>query len=100
MFSTGSVWNLLKVCCLLLPKDNYSPNFVFPAHIRGDLEAPRNWADKSLIGSQRQSLIKGQLISECILGVIDFPKKQRKFWQISALDSKKWSNQQSESTFL
>ena len=43
---------------------------------------------------------KGQLISECRLGVIDFPKKQRKFWQISAIESKKWSNQQSEGTFL
>ena len=26
------------------------------------------------------------------MGVIDFPKKQRKIWQISALESKKWSN--------
>ena len=43
---------------------------------------------------------KGQLISECLLGVIDFPKNQRKIWQISALESKKWSNQQSKSTFL
>ena len=43
---------------------------------------------------------KGQLIWECLLGVIDFPKKQRKIWQISALKSKKWSNQQSKSTFL
>ena len=42
----------------------------------------------------------GQLISECLLGFIDFPKKQRKFLQISALESKKWSNQQSKSTFL
>ena len=43
---------------------------------------------------------KGQLISECLLGVIDFPKNQQKIWQISALESKKWSNQQSKSTFL
>ena len=43
---------------------------------------------------------KGQLISECLLGVIDFPKNQWKIWQISALESKKWSNQQSKSTFL
>ena len=34
-------------------------------------------------------LPKGQLISECLLGVIDFPKNQRKIWQISALESKK-----------
>ena len=44
--------------------------------------------------------LKGQLISECLLGVIDFPKNQQKIWQISALESKKWSNQQSKSTFL
>ena len=33
---------------------------------------------------------KGHLISECLLGAIDFPKKQWKIWQISALESKKW----------
>ena len=43
---------------------------------------------------------KGQLISECFLGVIDFPKNQQKIWEISALESKKWSNQKSKSTFL
>ena len=43
---------------------------------------------------------KGQLISECLLGVIDFPKNQQFFLQISALESKKWSNQQSKNTFL
>ena len=42
---------------------------------------------------------EGQLISECLLGVKDFPKKQRNIWQISALKSKKWSNQQGKSTF-
>ena len=41
-------------------------------------------------------ILKGQLISECLLSVLDFPKNQRKFWQISALESKKWSNQQSK----
>ena len=43
---------------------------------------------------------KGQLISKCLLGVIDFPKNQRKIWQISALESKNGSNQQGKSTFL
>ena len=38
------------------------------------------------------SKIKGQLISECLFDVLDFPKNQRKIWQISALESKKWSN--------
>ena len=37
-------------------------------------------------------MCKGQLISECLLSVIDFSKKQRKIGQISALESKKWSN--------
>ena len=35
---------------------------------------------------------KGQLISECLFDVLNFPKNQRKIWQISALESKKWSN--------
>ena len=54
------------------------------------------WA--KLLSSVKRT--KGQLIPECLLGVINFPKKQRKIWQISALKSKKWSNQQSKSTFL
>ena len=41
---------------------------------------------------------KGQLISECLLGVIDFPKQQQQ-QKKSALETKKWSNQQSKSTF-
>ena len=36
--------------------------------------------------------IKGQLISECLFDALNFTKKQRKIWQISALESKKWSN--------
>ena len=43
-------------------------------------------------GSCKYLLATGQLISECLLGVLDFPKNQRKMWQISALESKKWSN--------
>ena len=35
---------------------------------------------------------KGQLISECLFGILNFPKNQRKIWQISAQESKKWSN--------
>ena len=34
----------------------------------------------------------GQLISEWLFDVLKFPKKQWKFWQISALESRKWSN--------
>jgi hypothetical protein len=43
---------------------------------------------------------KGQLISEYLFGVIDFPKNQQKIWQIFAIESKKWKNQQSKSTFM
>ena len=32
---------------------------------------------------------KGQIISECPLEILDFPKIPRKIWQISALESKK-----------
>ena len=36
---------------------------------------------------------KGQLISEWIFDALNFPKNNNKiFWQISALESKKWSN--------
>ena len=31
---------------------------------------------------------KGQLISEYLFDVLNFPKKQQKIWQISALESK------------
>ena len=35
---------------------------------------------------------KGQIISECPFEILDFPKIPRKIWQISALESEKWSN--------
>jgi hypothetical protein len=37
-------------------------------------------------------IIKGQLISECLFDILNFPKNQQKIWQISALEYKKWSN--------
>ena len=43
---------------------------------------------------------KGHLISECLFDFLNFPKNHRKIWQISAQESKKWSNQQSINTFL
>ena len=43
---------------------------------------------------------KGQLISEGLFGLINYPKNQWKIWKISALETKKWSNQQSKATFL
>ena len=43
---------------------------------------------------------KGQIISECLFDFLNFPKNQRKIWQVSAQKSKKWSNQQSKGTFL
>ena len=52
------------------------------------------------IDSPNPEETKGQSISDCLLGVINFPKNQWKIWQISALESKKWSNQQGKSTFI
>ena len=43
---------------------------------------------------------KGQLISECLLGVIDFPKNQQEILQISVLESKKWSNHRMKHTII
>ena len=43
---------------------------------------------------------KGLLISECLFDFLNFPKNQWKIWQISSLESKKWSNQQSKDTLL
>ena len=37
-----------------------------------------------LVVDKYYSLNKGQLISECLLGIIEFPKNHRKIWQISA----------------
>ena len=39
-------------------------------------------------GTGKTETVKGQLISECLLGVMDFPKNQQKIWQSSALESK------------
>ena len=38
---------------------------------------------------------KGQLISESLFCILNFQKNQRKIWQIFAIETKKWSNQQS-----
>ena len=40
---------------------------------------------------------KGQLISECLFGALNFRKNQRKIY---ALETKKWTNQQSKGIFL
>ena len=42
------------------------------------------------------SYAKGQLISECLFDVLNFPKNQRKIWQISTLEYRKWSYQQNK----
>ena len=49
---------------------------------------------KALLICQNLDGTKGQLILE------KNPKNQRKIWQISALEYKKWSNQQTKGTFL
>ena len=43
---------------------------------------------------------KGLIISECLFDVWNFPKYNKTIWQISSLESKKWSNQQNKGTFL
>ena len=48
-----------------------------------------------MIAAQKICLVKGQLISECLFDVLNFPKKT-----ISALKYKKWLNQQNKGTFL
>ena len=44
---------------------------------------------KPIFGPAQKILTKGQIISECPLEILDFPKIPRKIWQISALESKK-----------
>ena len=55
---------------------------------------------KNSLGPVEWCATKGQLISECFFDFLNFPKKHQKIWQISAQESKKWSNQQSINTFL
>ena len=55
------------------------------------------WFDVPFLATVKAFIIlgaiyKGQLISECLFDMLNFPKNQRKIWQISALESKKWSN--------
>ena len=51
-------------------------------------------------GKRPKFRFKGQLISECLFCVINFPKNKENIWQISAQESKKWPNQQNKDTFL
>ena len=55
---------------------------------------PKNWE------IDHGCTAKGQLTSECLLGVIDFPKTNKKFDKFLPQKLKKWSNQQSKATFL
>ena len=50
------------------------------------------------IGKSPDDMAKGQLISECLFDDLNFPKKQRKIWQISALESKKVVKSQDKGT--
>ena len=53
---------------------------VHEMNLNADVEAGEGWAN----GTFRMDA-KGQLMSECLLGVINFPKSQPNFRQISAL---------------
>ena len=43
-------------------------------------------------------ICKGQLISERLFDILNFPKNQWKIWQISALEYKKWLNHKIKAT--
>ena len=43
---------------------------------------------------------KGQLITELLFGVLNFPKNQRKNLKDLCLESKKWSDQYDKGTLL
>ena len=45
-------------------------------------------------------VLKGQLISEWLFDVSNFPKNNVKIWWISALESKKWLNQKDKGALL
>ena len=70
--------------------------------IRKASNCPRVATQGNSAHGQIIATVKGQLISECIFNVLNFPKKNTyaKNWQISALESKKWCNQQNKGTFL
>ena len=67
----------------------FSPSWYTPPY-------PADWPDGSCRFPIRRwkgilkQPTKGQLISECLFDILNFPKKQQKIWQISALESKKW----------
>ena len=68
---------------------NKSTEFIFPWK-ETDIELKKSKYILRKIKNVRKAAIpKGQLISECLLGTTDFPENQRKFWQVSALESKK-----------
>ena len=68
----------------------------FPFKTRGGFGSLYETSN-ALVFATEQS--KGQLISECLFDFVNFPKKQRNIWQISALVYKKWSKQQNKGTF-
>ena len=73
--------------------DQNKPSFLFVLMERGEIDLET--IVKNLKDSKSFTPSKGQLISECI-----FQKNKAKIWQISALESKNWWNQQNKGTFL
>ena len=59
-----------------------------------DLDITMHHQDQIVISPE------GPLISGCLFDFLNFQKNQQKIWQISALESKKWSYKQIKSTFL
>ena len=62
------------------------------------ISAPDQSESKQMYHFIREA--KGQLISEWLVDVLNFPKKPRKIWWISALESKKRSNKKDKGTLL
>ena len=85
------------LCDYRLTRDwMYAFRWVPPRHFRSRLKAkPFTSREESVYLAH-----KGHLISECLLGVIDIPKKPTKNLTNICPESKKWSNQQSISTLL
>ena len=63
------------------------PNFVDSLEVQ--FSRCQNYISQDQFKVKNISYVKGQIILECPLEILDFPKIPPKIWQISALESKK-----------
>ena len=63
-------------------------------YLRTRVTEPRKTNKVATISPSSHLLLmaKGQLISECLFDILNFPKNKQKVWKISASESKKRSN--------